>query len=361
MMSLDEGISAFIARIYESASDREAWDGVARTLVELTHSHALFISTVDAEHRQYSSGSVYGPDTYSFDKGLEEFWAGLYKHDPSLAWAAANPYARFCNTRDLIPSADYLEHPWIKWSRSRLGSTHWLVGYTTTDDGLTFGVSVHAPAAIGPVASEDERLFRMLFDHMEHAVRLAARPPMIEGSKAVIILDPRGNVREASEAAQHILSCQDGLLLVDKRLECSRAADTSKLNAAIKSALSALSGGTGGAVKLSRPSGKRDWLVTVTPMPCPPSPCQAFGGGAVVKIIDPVQHTRLSSLHADLFGFTKRESEIANLLLAGHSVETMAVALNIKPTTAKDHLHSLFRKTDTRRQSDLVGLLAALN
>ena len=45
---------------------------------------------------------------------------------------------------------------------------------------------------------------------------------------------------------------------------------------------------------------------------------------------------------------------------AGHSIERAAEKLKVKVSTARWHLASLFRKTDTARRSELVRLLLSL-
>jgi len=79
---------------------------------------------------------------------------------------------------------------------------------------------------------------------------------------------------------------------------------------------------------------------------------------AVLRIIETDPNASLSPAHADLFDLSPREVEVAEALLAGHSVESLCVLLGISRNTAKVHLHSIFRKTGTNRQSELVHLLS---
>ena len=46
--------------------------------------------------------------------------------------------------------------------------------------------------------------------------------------------------------------------------------------------------------------------------------------------------------------------------MLGESPEEAAASLNIKVSTARWHLASLYRKTGARRQAQLVGLLTSL-
>ena len=63
---------------------------------------------------------------------------------------------------------------------------------------------------------------------------------------------------------------------------------------------------------------------------------------------------------SELFGLSAAEGRFAERLMLGESPEEAAAALNIKVSTARWHLASLYRKTGTRRQAQLVRLLMSL-
>lgn len=228
-MSLDERISGFIARIYQNADDWTAFDSVARELMSLTQGHLLLVATADLRRQEYTSSRFYGPENTAFAQGVQEFAEGQYASDPTLAWVGAHPEARFCDSRIAVAQADYLDHPHIKWNKSRFGSTHWVIGYSGADDGLSFGMSLHPHAAIGPPRPSDARLFRMLFNHMDTAVRLAARPPDPScTTEAIIFLNRGGEVLFVSDGAKSLLGRGGPLALEGRRLRAKCTADTRK-------------------------------------------------------------------------------------------------------------------------------------
>jgi DNA-binding CsgD family transcriptional regulator len=97
-------------------------------------------------------------------------------------------------------------------------------------------------------------------------------------------------------------------------------------------------------------------LAAVTPVIRPPSPCAAYLPAALVQL-KPLAHKHLSRRHAELFALSSRELEVANLLVSGHTKESISAVLNISPGTVRVHFSSLFRKTRTGRQADLVRVL----
>jgi DNA-binding CsgD family transcriptional regulator len=66
---------------------------------------------------------------------------------------------------------------------------------------------------------------------------------------------------------------------------------------------------------------------------------------------DPVQ------MLGELFGLTKSEARLATLLLADCSLQEAAARLGITETTARGVLKSIFAKTQTNRQADLLRML----
>jgi DNA-binding CsgD family transcriptional regulator len=60
------------------------------------------------------------------------------------------------------------------------------------------------------------------------------------------------------------------------------------------------------------------------------------------------------------FGLTPAETRLVLLLVKGESLESCAIALNIKYETARSALKSIFQKTGTHRQTELVLMVSNL-
>jgi len=57
------------------------------------------------------------------------------------------------------------------------------------------------------------------------------------------------------------------------------------------------------------------------------------------------------------YDFTKREREVLNLILSGSSTAQIAQKLFISEGTVGDHIKNMFRKTRTKRRSELIALI----
>ena len=365
-MGLDERLSRLIGRIYECAYDGEAWNLVIQEVLAQTESCAALVSVADLRNREMSRARFYGDDSSGIADATHVYFdENLYLEDRTFHFASRNPNGRFCESTDVVPRETYFDDPVVRYCGGTIGATHWLVGYTAPVDELTFGFSILPPAEVGPPTERNKRLFKLLFEHMDRALRLAARPPSLEGGEdAAVVLDRSGQVQQMNLRARQLLETADGLSVCRGSLIAGTPADTSRLDRAIAGALNALVDGSyGGAVALPRPSGKRDLLLTFTPLPRLTSMWGVFQPAVLVKIVDPEDAAPPPAAErwTVLFGLTPAEAKLASELVAGGcNVRNAAAALGIAYWTARVHLKKLLEKTGTHSQSQLVRTLTRL-
>lgn len=86
------------------------------------------------------------------------------------------------------------------------------------------------------------------------------------------------------------------------------------------------------------------------------SECQAL-----LVLIDPEKRNRPpEAVLKSAFGFTTAEARLASRLATGETIETASDALGIAKDTARNQLKSIFVKTSTHRQAELVAKIASL-
>jgi DNA-binding CsgD family transcriptional regulator len=109
----------------------------------------------------------------------------------------------------------------------------------------------------------------------------------------------------------------------------------------------------------AHPEDGRPLQVLATPLSWPrDNPTARAQFTRAVFIGDPRTRTGdPTRLLGDLFGLTPGEARLALLLISGCSVEEAARRLAVKKATARGVLRSVFIKTGTNRQADLVRLL----
>ena len=82
---------------------------------------------------------------------------------------------------------------------------------------------------------------------------------------------------------------------------------------------------------------------------------------ALIRIIEPHAERTLSQQHGALFDLTPRELQIAEALLHGHSLESLASLLGISRNTARVQFGRCSTEPGMNRQTDLVHLLADIS
>ena len=103
-------------------------------------------------------------------------------------------------------------------------------------------------------------------------------------------------------------------------------------------------------------------ICTATPLPADETAPQAFDDAPlhlfVIRATDRTGHA--TKVVQALFGLTDRERDVLFALIEIGGVPDIAPALNISLGTTRSHVKALFAKTGTRRQSDLVRLVAEM-
>ncbi len=94
------------------------------------------------------------------------------------------------------------------------------------------------------------------------------------------------------------------------------------------------------------------WLrVTAVPM--------EGGTGRVAVMIEPARAADLTPILLESYGLTEREVEIVTLLARGLSTKEIAAELTLSSHTVRDHIKTIFGKTNVNSRGELVARLFA--
>jgi DNA-binding CsgD family transcriptional regulator len=176
-----------------------------------------------------------------------------------------------------------------------------------------------------------------------------------------ILIDGQGLVIEINAAATRQLG--DGLQIADQRLTASDARTDELLQDLIRRGVShaetAAASSTRRVLAVPRP-GKRPVTLRVIPVESHDGPLHR-NARAVVVLVDPEGSVRPSEIALKvLFRLTPAEVRIADRLVSGETLPDIAAALDVTIATLRTQLKSMFAKTQTHRQAELVALLARL-
>ncbi len=225
----------------------------------------------------------------------------------------------------------------------------------------------------GAFVDAETKKIRQLLPHVLQAVRIRQslasvsaenRPlaALLDGSRlAVFFLDRDGHVLEANASACRILRRRDGLTSERGLLRASFRKEDAELQALIAGALGQGTGvatGSGGLLRISRPSMGRPLVLLVVPI----RSAQAdFGARRPVAAVFSKDSDVPLALSADkisqLHGLTQAESNLVAALMRGQSVRQYAEAGRRSEHTVRWTLKNAMSKTGTHSQADLVRLI----
>jgi DNA-binding CsgD family transcriptional regulator len=117
--------------------------------------------------------------------------------------------------------------------------------------------------------------------------------------------------------------------------------------------------GTAADLPVSRNRGRRPLMLHVLPIPSP-SAWNGFvprSGMAAIFVIDPMSAAPNVEALAAAYGLTGSETRVLHEIVTRGRLVQSAQQLNIAVTTARTHLQSVFAKTGTRSQTELVQLV----
>lgn len=370
-MSESETLSALIADVYDAALDPARWPEVmgqaARFLPGL--SAAIFVK--DAVNR---SGNVYYDDG-----GIDPHYKQLYfekyvKIDPANAAHFLTDIEIPISITDIMPYEEFVETRFYKEWVQPQGIADFIsvqLERSATSAAL-FGIFRHEMH--GLVDGEAKRRMTLLAPHVRRAAligkvmdlkayEIANFADALNGlTTAMFLVDARGQIVHANSAGCALVADGDVLHAVLGRLTASDLRTTEALNDIFASAGSGDAGiGIKGiAVPLKARRGDQ-YIAHVLPLT---SGARRKAGAAYCAIAAVfVRQTRLEppampEIIARLYGLTPGELRVLLAVFETGGVADIAGMLGIAEGTAKTHLRRLFDKTGTRRQADLVKLVA---
>jgi len=175
----------------------------------------------------------------------------------------------------------------------------------------------------------------------------------------VILINAVGEVIVCNQHAAEIVRQADGLCLIKSRLCAAASGEAEILDRLIANAVADDHNVASGVAIVHRPSLLQPFVLIVSRLTATTAETDDPSRPRVVVLVkDPSEAGSANAeLLIDLFGLTRRESEVALAIVAGHGLRAAAQQLGIAVTTARTHLQHVFEKTHTQRQSELTSLV----
>ena len=233
------------------------------------------------------------------------------------------------------------------------------------DSGERISLSLKRRSCFGPYEPTDIATLDCLLPKLQMAVRIARRVLDSEASGMVCILRDRGDLVFELDAWARVLRAQGdddtgqlGVVVRGRRIHATEPRAQAAIDRAIAAAVREPQ--QPAVVTVTNQRGERRFLHV---LPVTGRARDVFLATAVVVVAiepSPIRVGSLAGVARQAFGLTQREAQIATLLAEGLSLPMIAERLRLGLGTIRNHLKSIFGKTETRRQGELVALLCAL-
>lgn len=365
-MNAGNKLSALVDHAYAAAIDDSLWETWATACLREFGGYGGIFAVVDERGPTPDRTVNLWPD----HRVVDDYLAELVQLDPQLPVVSGLSRSTIYVDTDHVDLENPNTREFTKWIES-LGGRHHLTGVFLLGDGPERAcISMHYSAQDGPTPMIQRERLASIFPALGHAFKLGFHHAellqdafwegltVLDDRRAAVLVDERGRVLRASGSALRLIDANEGLRLTQQVLGCERPGDDERIAAMIAAAVRPVEP-TASALRLDRKSGRFPLLVTAYPLTRSRRMLAPLEAAALVTIIDPTElPPPKSSLWRSLFDLTAREAELAELLLVGHSVESAAATLQMAMPTARTHLRSIFQKTGTDRQSNLLRLLS---
>src|SRR5262245_36145109 len=359
-------ISGAVSSIYKAALEFERWPGA---LVHISDLLGGTMASLVKGDRAIGSVSTLAVRSYT---GAREEYA-MHYHAHNIAWQqmAHLPPGASIVDRELFSREAARRNVCYSEFLRRL-DVHSLLTAILMKDGsfsavATFGRSERA----GEWESGHCKIMHALAPHLRLAADIGQRLAGIGPTSAsaaldalqdgAIVLDDAGRVALANRAGEALLAGGDGLSLRHSKVCASLPADTAVLQAAIAAATTAGAlGRSGCSLTLRRSSLRRPLTVVVAPLEAEVAWFLPHPPAVILFVRDPEQSRLVpppDQLRA-VFGLTRTEALVAVEIFRGAGLQAAADELGIGATTPRTHLQRIFGKTGTRKQAELVRIIA---
>lgn len=236
-------------------------------------------------------------------------------------------------------------------NRNRDGSSRFTALNARHATAMRTGLSNDGAGPEGTALPENGGLRNILLDAMLDLMR-----------HSIVIVDHELEICWLNQAATRLLD--EGVIVrrVGDRLRASDSVETARLKRAVRTTLNTREP-IHVMIEPLRSSRTGRFCEVVA---CSAGNIDGCGNGGslpavILMITDPDQHTAVpDSILSTLFHLTPCERKLAGALLNGQSLDEHAIEFDISVSTARTHLKSIFRKTETSSQASLVTLLSRL-
>jgi DNA-binding CsgD family transcriptional regulator len=362
-MVSERGFDALIEAIYDAGVDFQGWPKALRLVAQALHAPAVLFG---CNSPQFDEVFVVSPQV---DQSQHDRYAAYYHHiNPIAKHVLSSPVGAVQTDTMMIPRAEFARTEFFNDFLRPQDFASMLGAVAHVEGSRQFSIVAQRRREFG---REDIILYRRLLPHLQRAVQLNAKLELLglqcvvsseilsQLNRSAFLVDASARLLFANREAESSMRATNGLRVVHGMLRARSASDTAKLHGLIAGCARPGRGSeAGGLLLVARDPDRAPITVSVLPFRQKEPVFLSQQPAAIVFTSDP---DRTSGPTAPLmrlrYGLTPAETAFAAEIVKGDGIQACADRLGISRSTARTHLLHIFRKTDTRRQAELVRLL----
>jgi DNA-binding CsgD family transcriptional regulator len=370
--------------IYEAIDHSDAWKDFCARLLKSTGAASVHICAFNRQLKLFSHGVGFNISQFE----PLELIQPLYHEDARLEWLRIFPGARWLHFSDTATTRHAAGQPVFEPPALAAGHRHVSVCKLFDSDALTIMLACRRDAGQGPLPADARALLERLTVHLVRAARLCAQRYALNASTLAhratppaMLVNASGEVLHSNEpalrllratslvrvqarqlalAAPHQARLQEDIAISEARL---RARGNGALAAAARFRAMRIVADESEEPALAPPAANGPEVLYVFYNVQTPGDTTAVEPGAIAALT--FYHPRSAppvdeQVLAAAFDLTPAECRIAHLLAEGFTQKEIAARVGVQHDTVRKQLQSVFQKTATRRQPDLLRLLLHL-
>jgi DNA-binding NarL/FixJ family response regulator len=365
-------LSAVIADIYDAAIEPALWQQALASICNYLGGTTAALLWHDSAAEQAQVMHIFNDDPH-YTKLYFEKYLTLNPFFPAAGFVEAG---RVHSQREIIPQEELETTQFYKEWIAPQGIVDAVA--VNLEVGITRAsmINIRTDASYGLVDEKMREHLALLVPHLQRAVAIgrlfdqgkvreqALTATLDHVEAAVFLVGSDGAIAFANDPARRMLE-EAALIRVSDNALHAVADDTDRILHDIVS--SAANGDTsvgvrGVAVPLSNSSDER-WFAHVLPLTSGRRQEAGQANHAVAAVFirntAPNAPPPLGTI-AKLHKLTASEVRVLDALLRVNGVKAISESLGLSQATVKTHLQNVFRKTGTKRQSDLIKLVAGI-
>jgi DNA-binding CsgD family transcriptional regulator len=352
-------------QIYGAALDPAQWVGALQTLKDELSSQCTTLYFQDSSSAR--SNFVVDMDR----SAVAAYDRHYYRLNPFPAAAARKPDGEISTGYESV-DMKAMERGEFYNDFMRPQGLYDCMGFVVTRDADAVLALVTSRArAAGLYKSADKRLMKRVSLHVQRAVEMCRRLSVVQALHGglvrgldglrvgAVLVDDGCRVLFANRVAEAILRCEEALTSRGGRLRAATPLATEMLERHILAAAATGLGrgdDPGGVVLLPTVRGRP---LTAMVYPCRVDVRLGYGQPAAIIFMSEPDRGVRSNEHevARIYRLTRSEARLLGALLEGKRLKDYAEESGLTLYTVKGYLKSLFSKTGTSRQADLIRLV----